>query len=425
MVQGNISDSYFISILCFCMQLLAADFLFLNCSRRRKSFVLRLVVGGLLFLALSLTLPLAVVRYVTGMRTFLILCFALGYMWFCYERSFMDILFCCVGAFTLQNLANNLQVIFCAATNRHFQMLSPEMLVIFPIVYAAGYFACARQIRKQKNISVNRLSVLLAASMTLVVCWILQAWLIEEGMDLMLISRLPLTICCVLSLFVQFGFLEKSRLNEEKAVLEQMLRENEKQYELSRRNIEVINMKCHDLKHRILELENEGGVNREQLEEISQAVDIYDSIAKTGNKALDIILSEKNLLCERYHIKFSYMMDGEKLNRIGAADIAAIFGNALDNAIECVQRIPDEDKRIISLIGYARADVLGIHMENYCEQELVFKNGLPMSTKGDEDNHGFGLKSIQYVVKKYGGNVVTNLENRIFSLDIIFPIESR
>ena len=79
-------------------------------------------------------------------------------------------------------------------------------------------------------------------------------------------------------------------------------------------------------------------------------------------------------------------MDGEKLSGIKPGDIAAIFGNALDNAIECAMKLPAE-KRIISLIGYARQDILGIHIENYCEEELVFRDGLPVSTKGNEHYH--------------------------------------
>ena len=219
--------------------------------------------------------------------------------------------------------------------------------------------------------------------------------------------RVPFVFCCILSLFMQFGLLEQSRLNEENLALEQLIKENAKQYELSKKTVEIINMKCHDLKHRILELEQAGNADHGQLEEI--------------RKPLDIILSEKNLLCEKYQIKFSYMIDGEKLTGIKSGDIAAIFGNALDNAIECAAELPVE-KRIISLIGYARQDVMGIHIENYCEDELEFRNGLPVSTKGDDNYHGFGMKSIQYVVEKYGGNLVANLEEKIFSVDIIFPV---
>ncbi len=58
------------------------------------------------------------------------------------------------------------------------------------------------------------------------------------------------------------------------------------------------------------------------------------------------------------------MIDGEKLTGIKSGNIAAIFGNALDNAIECAAELPVE-KRIISLIGYARKNLLELHLEKY------------------------------------------------------------
>ena len=59
--------------------------------------------------------------------------------------------------------------------------------------------------------------------------------------------RVPFVFCCILSLFMQFGLLEQSRLNEENLALEQLIKENAKQYELSKKTVEIINMKCHDL----------------------------------------------------------------------------------------------------------------------------------------------------------------------------------
>ncbi len=50
--------------------------------------------------------------------------------------------------------------------------------------------------------------------------------------------------------------------------------------------------------------------------------------------------------CEKYQIKFSYMIDGEKLTGIKSGDIAAIFGNALDNAIQCAAELPVDERRI-------------------------------------------------------------------------------
>ena len=415
------STSEIQGITCFIIQLFIAEAMFFFHLKKRKRFWLRLLVGGTACLLFGVTLPIIIGQYISGIRTFIVLVFMQLYMWFCFRRSFLDILFCTIGAFTVQNLGSNIQVLICIVTKTSFKMLSTEMVIGFTIVYIICYLTCAAKIKNFPNISQNRVRVLWVAIISLCVCWLLQSWLISEKLDMVMACRVPFVFCCILSLFMQFGLLEQSRLNEENLALEQLIKENAKQYELSKKTVEIINMKCHDLKHRILELEQAGNADHGQLEEIRKAVDIYDGLAKTGCQPLDIILSEKNLLCEKYQIKFSYMIDGEKLTGIKAGDIAAIFGNALDNAIECAAELPVE-KRIISLIGYARQDVMGIHIENYCEDELEFRNGLPVSTKGDDNYHGFGMKSIQYVVEKYGGNLVANLEEKIFSVDIIFPV---
>lgn len=103
---------------------------------------------------------------------------------------------------------------------------------------------------------------------------------------------------------MQFGLLEQSRLNEENLALEQLIKENAKQYELSKKTVEIINMKCHDLKHRILELEQAGNADHGQLEEIRKAVDIYDGLAKTGCQPLDIILSERIFFVKNIKLSF-------------------------------------------------------------------------------------------------------------------------
>lgn len=54
-----------------------------------------------------------------------------------------------------------------------------------------------------------------------------------------------------------------------------------------------------------------------------------------------VIYTEKSLLCERHKIRFTYMIDGEQLDFMDPVDIASLFGNALDNAIESVLRTDD------------------------------------------------------------------------------------
>lgn len=51
-------------------------------------------------------------------------------------------------------------------------------------------------------------------------------------------------------------------------------------------------------------------------------------------------------------------------------DISALFGNALDNAIESVKKIPDREKRLIHVAVAKQKGFLRIRVENCYEGVL-------------------------------------------------------
>lgn len=227
---------------------------------------------------------------------------------------------------------------------------------------------------------------------------------------------------CMCAIIQQFGFLRENKLTGEKQILDQIMHAEKKRHEMTRETIDIINTKCHDLKHQLslLETIRDEEARKDYIREIEGAVAIYDSVAQTGNDALDIVLSEKSLICEKNKISFSYLVDGEKLSFMSTADIAALFGNALDNAIER-QLSEGEEKRFISLSVREQMGCIYLHMDNYCSSPIEFVDGLPQTTKADKLHHGFGTKSITNIVNRYGGEIVMCVEDERFNLDIIFP----
>lgn len=239
----------------------------------------------------------------------------------------------------------------------------------------------------------------------------------------LIICRLYAVIACALGLFMQFNISRGNQLEHDNEMLEYMLHLEKQQHEMARENIDIINIKCHDLKYQIAALEDMD--NREQrrksIEELERSVMIYDSMVQSGNDAFDLILTEKSLICKKYHIKFSYIVDGEKLNFMEVSDIYSLFGNALDNAIESV--IPAaEERRIISLRVVSEGEMLHIHLENYCAKPPAFEDGLPVTTKEDKGFHGFGTRSIRYIIGRYGGDLRMSVSEERFSLDILFSL---
>ena len=149
----------------------------------------------------------------------------------------------------------------------------------------------------------------------------------------------------------------------------------------------------------------------------------YEAQNKTGNQVLDTLLTAKSLYCMREKIALTYVVDGARLDFMDVMDICSIFGNVLDNAIECELTIPDRQRRLIHLAVYGKKDFLVIQCGNRCERELEFQDGLPLSTKGDGAYHGFGVRSIRWAAEKYGGTMTIHNRDGWFELNIVIPVK--
>ena len=198
------------------------------------------------------------------------------------------------------------------------------------------------------------------------------------------------------------------------------------QYRQSRESIDVINRKYHDLKHQIAVLRAEEDPARRAafLDSMEEEIQHYEAQNKTGNSVLDTVLTSKSLYCAKHQIKLTCVADGARLAFMDVMDICTLFGNALDNAIECELSIPDKEKRLIHLEVYAKKDFLVIRCENYCPTPPTFEHGLPVTTKSDREYHGYGLKSMRYTAQKYGGTMTVQAKEEWFQLTLLFPLSS-
>lgn len=230
------------------------------------------------------------------------------------------------------------------------------------------------------------------------------------------------TIIVLFILFAEFEILLNGRLEASAEATDRLMRERMRQYELSRSNIDAINVKAHDIRHQIRHLSS-GGVVVDQavLDEFAHEVDIYDSKVKTGNDALDTILTEKSLICAAEDITLSCIADGSALDFMSAADLYALFGNAIENAIEATRKVEGE-KRSISLIVREAVGMATIHVENYFAGEIEFVSGLPKTSKEDARNHGYGTRSMRNIVERYGGTLDMSTKGDVFYLNAIIPV---
>lgn len=215
------------------------------------------------------------------------------------------------------------------------------------------------------------------------------------------------------------------RVRNELESVKQILQNQFEQYQRSQEAIEMINYKYHDLKHYILALRSADNSESRNacLDRMEEEIRDYGAQSQTGHEVLDTILTAKQLTCMKNQIMITTVLDGSAFSFMDTIDICSIFGNALDNAIECELKISNPQNRLIHVYAGVQRMFLIIRFENYCEDELELKEDLPVSTKKDRAFHGYGLKSLRYTVRKYGGEVDISKQNNWFYLKILIPIE--
>lgn len=228
---------------------------------------------------------------------------------------------------------------------------------------------------------------------------------------------------CIFLLFTEFQILYAGKTEARMELEQRILQERGRQYHLSRETVDAINLKCHDIRHQIRGIGRDAmRIDPRVIEDIAHEVSIYDSSVSTGNDALDTILTEKSLACGHDGVQLSVMADGSALNFMQPAELYALFGNALDNAIEAVRPLKDPGMRSISLVVCRRGSMVSVHVENYYEGFPQIVNGLPQTTKRNRAMHGFGMRSMRATVERHGGSLTCNASESLFRLDILIPI---
>lgn len=159
----------------------------------------------------------------------------------------------------------------------------------------------------------------------------------------------------------------------------------------------------------------EGGL--EYLERIKARSDAVRPTINTGNIALDAILSSKKELAESKGIKFITKLQIPENLAIKPDDISIIFGNALDNAIEANEMVPENDRYIEVSLLYD--NLLICKISNAC---MPLGNKEFKTRKLDKENHGFGMENIKSVINGYNGEVKIEWHDYKFVLYISIPI---
>ncbi len=403
----------------FVLELLICGIIFSFGSKPRRFWkippIITVVLCAAAFYFVGRFFPKIPVPTLTGLTTFILLVL---FAWLALDEPFNRVLFNCAGAYAVQNLAINVREVFQYIVRLDGWPKSIVRMAITIAVYVACYFVFARK-REKEDLNVSSISLYLVTLITIVIADVLTVVVATTGQSSAVV-KVVLGICCLGALVWQYNIFNHGVMLKEAAIMEQLLYQEQRYHEMTQETIDLINIKCHDLKRQIeLFRKTYGGEAEGMIKEVENAVMLYGDLANTGNKNLDLVITEYKLVCEKHGVKIDIMADGKLIDFMSAYDVYSFFGNALNNAIECVIDEP-EGKRNITLDIHEKGEYTCVRIENYCSHKVEFKNGLPLTHKEDKHIHGYGVKSMEYIAKKYGGNMVVDLKDETFKIKALF-----
>lgn len=128
------------------------------------------------------------------------------------------------------------------------------------------------------------------------------------------------------------------------------------------------------------------------------------------NVVLNSVLFCKKSLAEQKGIQMDVSVAVSEQIEIAKIDLCSMFCNLLDNAIEACEKLDGTEEHVIQIKAYEKAGYLVVRVENPIDRSVEMKmkkrnQGVVFeTTKADEQNHGYGIRLIQQIVREYDGD---------------------
>lgn len=232
-----------------------------------------------------------------------------------------------------------------------YQESAPLQMFDITLSKLAYYFICLvlvrifskKKINTQNKSSFWKLMIMPAASVfsLFVFRYIsLETLLSSTANILCSITSLFLLLSNIVVFFIyENSICNASELYELKAT--QQKQEIEKQYlDILEQNNKDQKIFTHDIKNHLEQISNmtDDADIKGYISKLYKTVNQYSNIAISGNKALDIIISKYNTLCENKSIAISFSVKTANLSDIDNTDLSTMLNNALDNAVQSAER---------------------------------------------------------------------------------------
>lgn len=227
--------------------------------------------------------------------------FTIAHMRVCFDQQLSTIIFCCSMAYAAQNMCYKLRLMVQDLCWEALDQMreAPYFLLYYRIVYviffaitaALAYFLFIRRTtRHLNNWQMDRQLLALCVFVLVIAVFLcsvediyftLLSTQLEQKFDpvdylvLKETGNLFSVTCCAIVLQLASRTAEKRELKQEVEYLQYAIRQGRRQYEIAKDTIDLINVKCHDIRYKIAALgAQNGGLGEKDMEDLLSLIHI-------------------------------------------------------------------------------------------------------------------------------------------------------
>lgn len=237
----------------------------------------------------------------------------------------------------------------------------------------------------------------------------------SEIIAVVILSRIFFFILILISMnFIKYQ-------NKEEASLKQTIMVQQAYFDREKSVWENIRKIKHNSKNMLIAVKSDilAGKIDDALKTIDEELKIVDisQLPVCNILAIDSIIAYKSNLALSKDIKICPEFRIEHKPQIDSCDVCILIGNALDNAIEYLEKHPECKPEIRIRLVYSKG-IFDIKIINEVSERVNIENNM-IPTSKTEEWHGYGLKSIQRIAEKYDGMMFLSSTDNEFEFGVI------
>lgn len=288
----------------------------------------------------------------------------------------------------------------------------PSKILYFFILQSISLFIGKR---KTRELSSDKSTLFLAVFPLIsgFIALVLTTICMNIQLSLFLDIMISISVLLLLAVNIFLAWFHTYIQEKNQEFLEMQLRlqkeyDNVKYFDALRKQDEKEKILIHDIRKHLMSIAELNERNETQkiasyIDQIVQSSDLQSSVRSCDNDLLNTILFRYKQQFKEFNVSFIANIQSNCIDFLSEYDMTALFSNLLDNALDATKPLTDSFVEL-SVTTHNDSEVI-ISMINSCAKNpFDSKEHRLISSKKNKLRHGYGMTSIQQIIKKFDGN---------------------